>query len=127
MEENKYPFTFLTETSINLADDDELMRMMVKAGFDCVFIGIETPNEDSLIECSKVQNKNRDLIKCVKKLQNFGLQVQGGFIVGFDNDKDTIFDRMVDGWRKLMPRSKHPNKASVEAIAAYKKNVWENS
>lgn len=96
MEENKYPFTFLTETSINLADDDELMRMMVKAGFDCVFIGIETPNEDSLIECSKVQNKNRDLIKCVKKLQNFGLQVQGGFIVGFDNDKDTIFESMVD-------------------------------
>lgn len=96
MKEKKYPFSFLTETSINLADDEELMRLMVNSGFDCVFIGIETPDEDSLIECSKVQNKNRDLIMCVKKIQGFGLQVQGGFIVGFDNDKESIFDRMVN-------------------------------
>ncbi len=96
MEEKKYPFTFLTETSINLADDEELMQLMVRAGFDSVFIGIETPSEESLEECDKIQNKNRDLIKCVKKIQNFGLQVQGGFIVGFDNDKETIFDKMIN-------------------------------
>lgn len=95
MKIKKHPFTFITEASINLSDDDELMRLMVDAGFDTVFIGIETPNEDSLIECSKVQNKNRDMIQCVKKIQRFGMQVQGGFIVGFDNDKDGIFDRMV--------------------------------
>ena len=95
MQERKNPFTFSTEASINLADDEELMTMMVKAGFDAVFIGIETTNEDSLIECNKVQNKNRDLIACVKKIQKFGLQVQGGFIVGFDNDNEAIFDKMV--------------------------------
>lgn len=95
MTEKEYPFAFLTETSINLADDEELMRLMVRAGFDTVFIGIETPNEDSLTECNKMQNKNRDLIVCVKKIQNFGLQVQGGFIVGFDNDNATIFDRLI--------------------------------
>lgn len=95
MTEKNYPFAFLTETSINLADDEELMRLMVKAGFDTVFIGIETPNEDSLAECNKLQNKNRDLIACVKTIQKSGLQVQGGFIVGFDNDDATIFDRLI--------------------------------
>lgn len=95
MTEKNYPFAFLTETSINLADDQELMRLMVKAGFDTVFIGIETPNEDSLTECNKMQNKNRDLIACVKTIQKSGLQVQGGFIVGFDNDNPTIFDRLI--------------------------------
>lgn len=96
MSDRKYPFSFFTETSINLSDDEELMQLMVKAGFDTVFIGIETPNEDSLAECNKLQNKNRDLISCVKKIQNYGLQVQGGFIVGFDNDNVSIFDRMVN-------------------------------
>ena len=59
---------------------------MVEAGFDTVFIGIETPDEDSLAECSKSQNRNRDLVDDVKRIQRAGLQVQGGFIVGFDND-----------------------------------------
>lgn len=95
MVERKFPFTFSTEASINLADDEELMTMMVKAGFEAVFIGIETTNEESLLECNKIQNKNRDMIACVKKIQKFGLQVQGGFIVGFDNDNDAIFDKMV--------------------------------
>jgi len=96
MKNKKYPFSFNTEASINLSDDNELMKLMVRAGFDSVFVGIETPNEDSLTECSKVQNKNRDLIASVKKMQRFGLQVDGGFIVGFDNDPPTIFKRQIE-------------------------------
>ena len=87
---------FSTEASINLADDPELMRLMVAAGFDTVFVGIETPNEDSLTECSKNQNKGRDLVESVKRLQRAGLQVQGGFIVGFDNDSPSIFQQQID-------------------------------
>ncbi len=87
---------FSTEVSINLADDPVLLELMVKAGFDTVFIGIETPNEDSLIECSKNQNKNRDMVESVKQLQRAGLQVQGGFIVGFDSDSTSIFQQQID-------------------------------
>jgi radical SAM superfamily enzyme YgiQ (UPF0313 family) len=87
---------FSTEASINLADDPELLKLMVQAGFDTVFVGIETPNEDSLTECSKSQNKGRDLVESVKQLQRAGLQVQGGFIVGFDNDASTIFQQQID-------------------------------
>ncbi len=87
---------FSTEASINLADDPELLRLMVQAGFDTVFVGIETPNEDSLTECSKNQNKGRDLVESVKILQRAGLQVQGGFIVGFDNDSSSIFQQQID-------------------------------
>jgi radical SAM superfamily enzyme YgiQ (UPF0313 family) len=88
--------SFLTEASINLADDPELMALMVQAGFDTVFIGIETPDDSSLAECSKIQNRNRDLVEDVKRIQRAGLQVQGGFIVGFDNDTPTIFERQID-------------------------------
>jgi len=87
---------FLTEASINLADDDELMDMMVEAGFNSVFIGIETPDEESLAECSKAQNRNRDLVEDVKRIQRAGLQVQAGFIVGFDHDGPSIFQRQID-------------------------------
>ena len=87
---------FNTEASVNLADDPALMEMMVKAGFDTVFIGIETPNEESLTECNKQQNKNRNLIESVKLMQRAGLQVQGGFIVGFDNDTPSIFQRQIE-------------------------------
>jgi len=85
-----------TEVSINLADDPELMRLMVDAGFDTVFIGIETPNEDSLVECSKSQNRNRNLVESVRRIQRAGLQVQGGFIVGFDSDTPGIFKKQLD-------------------------------
>jgi len=88
------PFYFNTEASINLADDDSLLNLMVKAGFEAVFIGIESPNEASLIECNKNQNRNRDLISSVKKIQEYGLEVQGGFIVGFDNDHPKIFEEL---------------------------------
>jgi len=95
-EKRKHPFYFNTEVSINLADDDKLMQLMVKAGFESVFVGIESPNEESLIECNKTQNRNRDLVSSVKKIQQFGLEVQGGFIVGFDNDPPTIFDKLTN-------------------------------
>jgi radical SAM superfamily enzyme YgiQ (UPF0313 family) len=96
MNAKKHPFTFLSESSINVADDDELIDLMIQAGFDTLFIGIESPSEDSLAECGKLQNKNRDLIQSVKKLQNRGLQVHGGFIVGFDSDITSIFDNMIN-------------------------------
>jgi radical SAM superfamily enzyme YgiQ (UPF0313 family) len=88
--------SFHTEASINLADDAQLMDMMVEAGFDMVFIGIETPEEESLAECSKGHNRNRDLVADVKRIQRSGLQVMGGFIVGFDNDPPSIFQRQID-------------------------------
>ncbi len=87
---------FLTEASINLADDEPLMNLMVSAGFDSVFIGIESPDEESLAECSKIQNKTRNLVEDVKRIQRAGLQVQGGFIVGFDHDGPSIFQRQID-------------------------------
>jgi radical SAM superfamily enzyme YgiQ (UPF0313 family) len=92
----QYPFALSTEVSINLADDEELMRLMVAAGFEVVFVGIETPHADSLTECTKSQNQDRDLIASVRKLQACGLEVQGGFIVGFDHDPETIFQTQID-------------------------------
>jgi radical SAM superfamily enzyme YgiQ (UPF0313 family) len=95
MRAKDYPFTFNTQASINLSDDEVLMDLMVQAGFDCVFVGIETPNEESLSECNKVQNKGRDLVACIKKIQQYGMQVQAGFILGFDNDNNTVFDNLI--------------------------------
>ena len=95
-QKDKKGIHFNTEASVNLADDGQLMEMMVQAGFDTVFIGIETPDEGGLAECNKKQNKNRDLIESVKRIQRAGLQVQGGFIVGFDSDTQSIFQRQID-------------------------------
>lgn len=94
--EGKAGLLFSTEVSINLADDPELLDMMVKAGFTTVFIGIETPAEVSLSECNKFQNTGRDLLESVKRIQRTGIQVQGGFIVGFDNDPPSIFQQQID-------------------------------
>jgi len=94
--QGKEGLAFGTEVSIDLADDPDLMRLMVEAGFDTVFVGIETPDEQSLTECNKSQNKGRDLVESVKTLQHAGLQVQGGFIVGFDSDKPSIFQRQIE-------------------------------
>lgn len=96
MGQHRHPFVFSTEASIDLSDDETLMRMMVQAGFDGVFVGIETPNEDSLAECSKLQNRNRDLVACVRKIQSFGLEVRGGFIVGFDSDTSSVFNEQIE-------------------------------
>jgi len=91
----EFPFYFYTEVSINLADDQTLMDLMVRAGFEHTFIGIETPNESSLAECGKTQNQNRDMVASVKKLHHSGLRVSGGFIVGFDNDSPAIFKQQI--------------------------------
>lgn len=95
MEERGRPFYFYTEASIDLADDPRLMELMVRAGFEEVFIGIETPYEESHAESGKVQNRNRDLLASVKRIQRAGLQVHGGFIVGFDSDPPSIFDKQI--------------------------------
>ncbi|MGD9413256.1 MAG: B12-binding domain-containing radical SAM protein [Desulfobacterales bacterium] len=95
-QKDKKHIRFNTESSVNLADNEMLMEMMVAAGFDSVFIGIETPAEAGLAECNKKQNKNRDLVESVKRIQRAGLQVQGGFIVGFDSDTPSIFQRQID-------------------------------
>jgi len=87
---------FLTEASLNLADDPELCALMVEAGFKKVFVGIETPSIEALAECHKVQNQNRDLVASVQTLQRAGLEVMGGFIVGFDSDQSDIFKRQFE-------------------------------
>ncbi len=93
MDTKRHPFNFQTEASINLSDDEELMQLMVRAGFNSVFVGIETTNEDSLVECNKLQNKNRDLLACVRRIHESGLRVIAGFILGFDSDPPSIFER----------------------------------
>lgn len=95
-ERTSHNMGFLTEASVNLTDDEELCELMVHAGFKKVFVGIETPSAESLQECHKLQNKSRDLVSAVKKLQRSGLEVMGGFIVGFDNDRQDIFARQFE-------------------------------
>ena len=90
-----YPFTLITESSLNLADDEALLACMRDAGFQRVFIGIETPVEESLHEAQKSQNRG-DLLNSVKKIQSYGMEVMAGFIVGFDNDPVDIFERQID-------------------------------
>jgi len=96
MHARDFPFAFYTEVSINLADDEELLNLMVSSGFKSVFVGIETPSEEGLVECSKNQNKNRDLLSSVREIQNKGIQVMAGFIVGFDSDTPSIFARQIE-------------------------------
>ena len=89
-------FEFITEASLNLADDTELMQLMKDAGFKSVFLGIETPDESGLIASNKLQNTRRSLLESVARIQSYGIEVMGGFILGFDTDKEDIFDRMVE-------------------------------
>ena len=93
--EHNYPFTFLTEASTDLANDIDLMQMMIRANFFKVFLGLETPDKESLKECGKFQNTSRDLVKAVHTIHNHGMQVMGGFIVGFDNDTEAIFESQI--------------------------------
>lgn len=93
-ERHGYPFELFTEASVNLADDDALLSDMRRAGFYRVFLGIETPVAESLKEAQKSQNRG-DLVEQVKKIQSYGMEVMAGFIVGFDNDPDDIFERQI--------------------------------
>ena len=97
--ENGYPFSLITESSVNLADDEPLLHNMRDAGFCRVFLGIETPVEESLKEAQKSQNRG-NLLDSVKKIQSYGMEVMAGFIVGFDNDPADIFQRQIDFIRK---------------------------
>jgi radical SAM superfamily enzyme YgiQ (UPF0313 family) len=89
----------MTESSVNLADDELLLESMRDAGFRSVFVGIETPVEESLKEAQKSQNRG-NLLDSVKKIQSYGMEVMAGFIVGFDNDPEDIFERQIDFIRK---------------------------
>jgi radical SAM superfamily enzyme YgiQ (UPF0313 family) len=100
-----YPFFFVTQASINLADDAELLSLMAQADFKQVFVGIETPSQKSLSECNKKQNLNRDIVSAVKTIQSYGLEVMGGFIVGFDADPPSIFEDQV----RLIEEAAIPN------------------
>ena len=93
--EKNYPYSFITEVSINLADDDGLIELMSKAGFYSIFVGIETPNDESLVECGKSQNLKRSLVDSISKLIKRGFVVSGGFIIGFDNDPPNIFQKQI--------------------------------
>lgn len=95
-QERDYPFYFFTESSINLSQDEELMELMGKANFRNVFVGIETPSYESLKDCGKYQNTTLDLIESIKTIQAHGMQVMGGFILGFDKDPEDIFEAMID-------------------------------
>jgi radical SAM superfamily enzyme YgiQ (UPF0313 family) len=93
---NEFCFSFITEASVNLAEDDALLQQMEDAGFRRVFLGIETPVEESLKEAQKGQNTKRDLLASIHKIQSYGMEVMAGFIVGFDNDPDDIFDLQIN-------------------------------
>jgi radical SAM superfamily enzyme YgiQ (UPF0313 family) len=94
--QSKTNFDFSTEASLNLADDPELMQLMKDASFKSVFLGIETPDESGLIASNKLQNTHRSLLDSIATIQSYGMQVMGGFILGFDTDRVDIFDRMVE-------------------------------
>lgn len=96
MKKHDYPFWLYTEASINLSDDDELLELMCKAGFHSVFIGIESPSLESLRETKKFQNLPGDLLAKVHKIQELGIEVMAGFIIGFDSDTEDIFERQIE-------------------------------
>jgi radical SAM superfamily enzyme YgiQ (UPF0313 family) len=94
--EHDYEFRFGTEASLNLAYDDELLELFRDAHFEWVFIGIESPDEESLKETKKVQNTNHDILASVRKIYSYGIEIIAGFIIGFDNDTKETFDKQYD-------------------------------
>jgi radical SAM superfamily enzyme YgiQ (UPF0313 family) len=93
---HRYPFNFFTEASVNLARETDMIEQMVEAGFRKVFLGIETPVQESLKLTQKMQNTTMDLLESVRKIQRAGLEVLSGFIVGFDSDPPDVFGRVID-------------------------------
>lgn len=100
-EEHGRPFSFCTEASIDLAADDELLNLMAEAGFSMVFVGLESPDPESLAAAGKLQNLRLDVVASVKKIQARGIEVTGGFIIGFDSDTEEIFDLQIEFIREL--------------------------
>ena len=94
--ERGYPFEFSTEASINIADDDALLALMREANFFTIFVGIESPDTDTLVSMQKKQNTRRSLVDCVHKIYRAGMFVNAGFIVGFDSEKGSVADAMID-------------------------------
>lgn len=94
MEQHNYPFNFMTEASVNLAEDEELLALMGQAGFYAVFLGIETPDQDSLTVTRKVQNTRNPLIEACHKINEAGLVIYAGFILGFDGEKSGAGERI---------------------------------
>lgn len=94
--EHDYPYHFFTEASINMGSDEVLLTAMREAGFNQVFVGIETPDPDGLRETGKTQNLKTDMEASIQTIQKHGIEVMAGFIIGFDHDKEDIFDRQID-------------------------------
>lgn len=99
--QRKYPFKFMTEASIILASDHDLLTGMSDANFYKVFLGLETPSLDALTECNKGQNVKVDLVEAVHKIQSHGMMVMSGHIVGFDSDDESIFERQIEFIQKI--------------------------
>jgi radical SAM superfamily enzyme YgiQ (UPF0313 family) len=115
---NGFPISFVTEASLDLADDDELMRLMVDAGIEAVFVGIESTSEDSLREAKKLQNVrgSDSMVDKVRRIQAAGMEVWAGMILGFDNDDKTAFEA-----QKRFLQSARINTAMIGMLAALPK------
>jgi radical SAM superfamily enzyme YgiQ (UPF0313 family) len=95
-QKHNYQFSFGTEASLNMAQDNELLQLFQEANFKWVFVGIESPDEESLKETKKFQNTREDILTSIRKIYSYGIDIFGGFIVGFDNDTKKTFDKQYD-------------------------------
>ncbi|MEJ2069020.1 MAG: B12-binding domain-containing radical SAM protein [Syntrophobacterales bacterium] len=111
--QHRYPFNFFSQVSVDLFDDPELIALMSRAGFTHIFLGIETPAAESLAECHKRQNQNRDMVASIRMIHSHGIEVYGGFIVGFDADPPDIFEAQA----RLIEQAAIPS-ASVGMLVA---------
>lgn len=96
LEEHNYPFEFSTEASVNIADDDQLLQAMKDTNFFGIFVGIESPDPETLVQMKKKQNTKRNIAECIHKIYSYGMFVTAGFIVGFDTEKVSMGQAMID-------------------------------
>ena len=96
LEEHDYPFEFSTEASVNIADDDQLLQAMKDTNFFGIFVGIESPDPETLVQMKKKQNTKRNIAECIHKIYSYGMFVTAGFIVGFDTEKVSMGQAMID-------------------------------